>query len=75
MGFICYLASFLLFTRIVTKFDLSYIMPICTGVVQIVTLIAAKLIFKEIITTQGLVGAVLVILGIVIMNFPQTINK
>lgn len=68
-GFICYICSFLLFTRIVVMFDLSYIMPICTGIVQVITLIASYFVFKEQISKQGIIGASLVIIGIVIMNF------
>ena len=74
IGFICYLCSFLLFTKIVIMFDLSYIMPIITGIVQILTLVAAKLVFKEAITLHGLIGAIIIIIGIVIMNWPKSIN-
>ena len=73
IGFVCYLCSFLLFTKIVIMFDLSYIMPICTGIVQILTLVAAKAIFKEAITTHGIVGASIIIIGIIIMNLPKTV--
>ena len=68
IGFVCYLCSFLLFTRIVVMFDLSYIMPICTGIVQILTLVASYFVFKEEISKQGIIGAILVIIGIIIMN-------
>ena len=68
IGLICYICSFLLFTRIVIMFDLSYIMPLCTGVVQTVTLIVSYLVFKEKISIYGIVGASLVIIGIMIMN-------
>lgn len=71
VGFVCYLCSFLLFTRIVVMFDLSYIMPICTGIVQVLTLVASKIIFKEDISTYGIIGASLVIIGIVIMNYKK----
>lgn len=71
-GLVCYLCSFLLFTRIVVMFDLSYIMPICTGIVQVLTLVASKVIFKENITTAGIIGAALVIIGIIVMNWKQT---
>ena len=70
-GLFCYLCSFLLFTRIVVMFDLSYIMPIVTGIVQILTLVASKIVFKENISVYGIVGASLVIIGIVIMNWKQ----
>ena len=69
IGLICYICSFLLFTRIVVMFDLSYIMPLTTAIVQILTLVAAKVVFKENFTTQGRIGARIVIIGVLIMNF------
>lgn len=68
IGFICYICSFLLFTRIVVIFDLSYILPLTTGIVQVIVLIASYYIFKENISVYGLVGASLIIIGVVIMN-------
>ena len=72
IGFICYLCSFLLFTRIVVMFNLSYIFPICTGIVQILTLIASAIVFKENITMQSAIGAAIIIIGIIVMNLKQT---
>lgn len=72
LGFICYICSFLLFTKIVVMFDLSYIMPICTGIIQILTLIASYFVFKEEISKNGIIGAIIVIIGIIIMNFKRT---
>ena len=74
IGFICYICSFLIFTRLVIMFDLSYIMPICTGIVQVATLIASRLVFKEQFSIHGVVGASIIILGIIIMNLPKTIK-
>ncbi len=74
IGFICYIGSFLLFTRIVIMFDLSYIFPICTGIVQVITLIISYYVFKENISLYGIFGASLVIIGIIIMNI-KTDNK
>ncbi len=68
LGFLSYLCSFLLFTRLVVMFDLSYIMPIVTGIVQILTLISANLLFKEKISKTSIIGASIIIVGIVIMN-------
>lgn len=68
-GFICYLGSFLLFTRLVVMFDLSYIMPITTGIVQILTLISSYVIFKEDFSWRAVIGASIVIIGILIMNW------
>lgn len=68
-GLFCYLFSFLLFTKLVIMFDLSYIMPITTGIVQIASLVASKVVFKENISIQGIIGASLVIIGIIVMNW------
>ena len=71
VGFICYIGSFFIYTRMVVMFDLSYITPLCTGIVQILTLIASKVIFKENITIQGIVGASIIIIGLLIMNWKR----
>lgn len=68
IGFICYIMSFLIFTNIIVKFNLSYIMPVTSGIVQILTLVSGFIIFSEKITIKGIIGALMVILGIVIMN-------
>lgn len=69
LGFVCYICSFLLFTKIVLMFDLSYIMPLTTGIVQILTLVASYLVFKENLTLQSVMGASIVIIGIILMNW------
>lgn len=71
IGLICYIGSFLLYTRIVVIFDLSYITPLCTGIVQILTLIASKLIFKENVSIQGVIGVSIIIIGLIIMNLKR----
>ena len=74
IGFVSYLISFLLFTKIVVMYDLSYIFPILTGIVQIITLIASKIVFKEEFTMQGIIGASIIIIGIIVMNLPKTVK-
>ncbi len=69
LGFICYICSFLLYTRIVVMFDLSYIVPLTTGIVQILTLISSYVIFKEEISVKAIIGASIIIIGIIIMNW------
>ena len=71
LGFVCYLFSFLLYTKIIVMFDLSYITPICTGIVQVLILVASKLVFKENFTTTSVVGAAIIIMGVIIMNLPK----
>lgn len=71
LGFICYIGSFFVYTRMIVMFDLSYITPICTGIVQILTLIASRVIFKESISIQGIIGASIIIIGLLIMNWKR----
>ena len=56
-------------------FELSYIFPICTGIVQILSLIASKFILKENISVQALIGVSFIIIGILVMNIPKQINS
>ena len=71
LGFICYICSFLLYTKIIMMFYLSYIVPLTTGIAQILTLIASYLIFKDEISIQSVGGAVIIIIGILIMNIKR----
>jgi len=68
LGFLSYLFSFLLWQRLVVSFDLSYIVPITTGITQIIILLIGILFFKEQINTIGIIGVLLVILGVVLMT-------
>lgn len=69
LGFICYIISFLLYTRIIMMFEnLSFISPICNGIAQVMIVAASWLILKEQITGLNVGGALLIIAGIVIMN-------
>ena len=43
-------------------------MPITSGLIQVLTLISGFFIFKENISVNGIIGAGLVISGIVVMN-------
>lgn len=69
LGFICYIGSFLLFTRIIMMFEnVSYISPICNGIAQAMIMVASWLILKEKLTGFNIGGAALIIAGVIIMN-------
>lgn len=56
LGLLFYIGSFLIFTFvIVKKFDLTYIMPIVTGIAQVLTILAGLIVFKEHIGTFGII--------------------
>ena len=68
VGYLCYGISFLMYTVIITKFDLGYISPILTGISNIGVLVIAFFVFKEHFTVASAIGAVLIIAGVMIMN-------
>ena len=68
LGLAMYVCSFLIYMGLVSKIQLSYLAPISTGVVYVLTLASALLIFHEPVTALKLVGAGLVLGGIVLMN-------
>lgn len=69
VGYLCYGISFLMYTVIIAKFDLGYISPILTGISNIGVLLIAFFVFKEHFTVASAIGAVLIIAGVMIMNF------
>lgn len=75
LGLVSYILSFLLYTRIVIKFDLNFIIPVTAGIVQVLTLAFGILLFKESITLLPIIGVALVIIGIVLMNIKVTKEK
>lgn len=68
IGFLLYLVSFLLWQRLLAKYDLSVMVPIVTGIVQIIIIIIGHLIFKESINLTSVIGAMLIIIGIVVLT-------
>lgn len=71
LGLVCYIASFFVFTIIVVKFELSYIIPLTSGIVQVLTLVSGFIVFHESISIKGIIGAIFIIVGIVIMNIKK----
>ena len=72
-GMCCYIVSFLMFMYILSLYKLSYIVPITTGIVQVLILLAAVFLFREKVSPINLAGVLVVIAGIVLMNIqPKT---
>lgn len=67
LGFTCYLVSFLLWQKLLVKYDLSYMVPIVTGISQIIIITAGYVIFKENFSINSLLGALMIVAGIIIM--------
>lgn len=69
LGFFLYLISFLLWQRMVVKYDLSTMVPLVTGIVQILVVIIGHFLFKESIGLISIIGIILIIIGIVTLAF------
>ena len=67
LGFITYGLSFILYTILLSKFDLSFISPLTVGIVYVLLMITAFVFFKENITLLKLTGSSLILIGILLM--------
>lgn len=67
-GVALYGLSFILYTYLISKFELGFIVPITTALVYIIIFTASYFIFKESFTVLKIIGISLIIIGIMILN-------
>ena len=67
IGFICYGLSFLFYTVLLSKFELSFISPLTVGIVYVLLMFTAFIFFKEPITMAKISGSLLILIGILLM--------
>lgn len=72
LGFISYGLSFLIWLRILTKFDLSYARPM-VGLGYVATVILAVLVLGEKVTLMRWIGIMLTVAGIVLLNMSKNV--
>ncbi|HBP63843.1 MAG TPA: hypothetical protein DD730_06145 [Desulfosporosinus sp.] len=68
LGIVCYGCSFLIYLGLVSKLNLSYLVPVTTGIMYVLILVASAVIFKESITLNNILGCILVLAGVVLIN-------
>ena len=71
IGFLLYICSFLLWQRLLVSFDLTLIVPITTGIVQIIVLLVGVLVFKEEMRFINVLGVLLVTIGLVLISIKR----
>jgi len=69
LGLVCYGLSFALNMWLVTKFDLSVIVPITTALGQILILVVAVLLFNEYFTLAKIIAVALIVAGVVLLQW------
>lgn len=71
LGFISYVFSFLIWTVILQKFNLTYMYPILVGLAYVLVLFAGYFILQEKLTIYNTIGSIVILVGIVIMNLKK----
>lgn len=71
LGFLLYVFSFLLWQKLLATYDLSYIVPITTGIIQVIIILIGYFFFKESISIVNLVGIILVIIGVILISIKR----
>jgi len=70
-GVVLYALSFVVYTYLISKNDLGYIIPVSTALVYVGIFLASFFIFKETFTAMKIVGIFLILGGVILLN----INK
>lgn len=68
IGLGCYLMSFLMYMLILPKFDLTFIYPLMTAISYIGIYVLSIFILNESVTTLGIIGSIIIMIGIFIVN-------
>lgn len=68
LGLACYFFSFALWMYIISKTNLSFIVPLGVAVTNIAILACSYFFLNEKIGITGMIGAALIIIGVIIMN-------
>lgn len=69
LGFFLYGLSFVLYSSLLTKYDLSFLNPVTIGITSILIFACAVVFFQENITATKLVSLALILTGVLLLNF------
>lgn len=68
IGLLCYLVSFILWMIIISKSDVSFIVPLGLGITNVLILVGSMVVLKEEINIYGIIGIVLILGGTLLIN-------
>lgn len=71
LGLLCYLFSFLLYMLVLPRFDLSFIMPFTSAITYIAVFVLSSTLLKEAVSTNRIIGAAVILVGIILMNIKK----
>ncbi len=71
LGLLMYVGSFLVYLSLVAKTELSYITPISSATVYILTMVVSYFILHESFDLYKGIGIILILAGVVLMNLKK----
>jgi len=69
LGLLCYICSFLIYTSLIARYELNYIVPLSTGGIYLLTYAAAIGIFHEKTSAIRIIGSIVILAGIVMVSW------
>lgn len=69
LALIFYAGSFFIWTGIVAKNDLSFIVPFSSAIVNVISVGLGIMIFHESINIYKLIGITMAVIGVILMNY------
>lgn len=70
-GLILYIISFLIYMTLIAKNNLTYVTPVATAIVYILTMIVSLVVLKEQVTPLQWGGWCLILVGALLMNLKK----
>ena len=67
-GVVLYGLSFGIYTYLIAKNDLGYIVPVSTALIYTCIFLASFILFKEVFTAFKILGILLILSGVVLLN-------
>lgn len=68
LGLLCYLISFVLWMIIISKSDVSFIVPLGLGLTNVLILVGSVVVLKEDINIYAMCGIALILIGTLLIN-------
>lgn len=67
-GIILYGISFVIYTYLISKYDLGFIIPLATALVYIIIFVASFIIFNETFTLMKIIAILMIVTGAILLN-------
>lgn len=73
-GVFLYGLSFLLYTLLISRYELSYLFPMLTAMTYMGILATSIFVFHESFSAMKILGSLLVLVGVILLNSPNAVK-